>query len=337
MMSGNPEFRRKTCVTGKSLFAKFHSYASYTMKLHSLNLILVNCMPSSAVNRASASASDASEEAPASPLSMRSPSPGSAEWNACARCGTQFSITRHRHSCRACSSIVCSSCSSSRLRLVVGGEKERVCDACSREWRASHADELEESVDVRTQMNESLKQLLREKYENIEAVKKSLVELIDRHQYLQDAPTLNAPFRFSPAMGLDRINFAELIKFLDARLLFLRNRTQELDETIERERSEHMERRRNFGFLVQRTEKAEVDASRVSELVEQRDRLRDIFREQAARLRSLKDRVDILENRDIQSLSGNQDQVPASLDAVMADEFIGDRLVNNLCPCAKCI
>lgn len=290
-------------------------------------------MPSSGANRLSASASDASEAPPASPNSARSPSPGSAESNACTQCEIQFSLTRRRHYCRSCSFAVCSTCSSSRLRLIVGGEKERVCDTCAREWRTSHADELEESLDVRAQMNESLKQLLKEKYEMNEAVKKTLVEIIDRHQYLQDAPALNSPFRFSPAMGLDRINFSELIKFFDARLLFLRNRAQELDETIERDRADQVERRRNFGFLLQRTEKAEVDASRVSELVDQRDRLRDIFREQAIRLRSLKDRVDILENRDIRS--GNQEMATAPIDAALASEFIGDRLVDNLCPCAK--
>jgi hypothetical protein len=219
----------------------------------------------------------------------------------------------------------------SKIRLVVGGEKERVCDRCAREWHSSHAEELEENVDVRAQMNESLKRVLREKYEHIETLKRTLVEIIDSQQYLQEAPSLTAPFKFSSSMGLDRINFSDLVRYLDQKLAFLRSRTEQIEEVLDNQKIDIRERRRNFGFLIERTEKAEMDASRVAELTEQRDRLRLVFREQASKLRALRDRVEILEQRG-EVVESNL-TLPA--DIVLEDTFIGDRIANSICPCIK--
>jgi hypothetical protein len=186
---------------------------------------------------------------------------------------------------------------------------------------------MEESVDIRQQMNESLKALLKEKYEEIEYLKKNLVDIIDSHSYLQEAPSLTAPFRFSSAMGLDRIDFSDLVNYMETKLQYLRSRAEEIEKAAETEDVQQRERRRNLGFLKERTEKAEVDASRVSELVEQRDRLREIFREQAVKLRSLKDRVDILEHRD------SHDSMISADNDVDDFQFVGDVLVAKYCPC----
>jgi len=185
---------------------------------------------------------------------------------------------------------------------------------------------MEESVDIRVQMNEELKKLLKQKYEEIEALKRGLVDLIDFQPYLQEAPTLTAPFRFSSSMGLDRIDFSDLVRYLDGKIEFLRTRAKQLEEATENEDIQQSERRRNFGFLKERSEKAEIDASRVSELLEQRERLREIFKEQAVKLRSLKDRVDFLEERDSREAS----RIDDSEEVI---EFIGDEIVSKYCPC----
>ena len=177
------------------------------------------------------------------------------------------------------------------------------------------------------QMNEELRKMLKEKFEEVEELKRGLVDLIDSQPYLQEAPSLTAPFRFSSAMGLDRIDFTDLVQYSDKKIEFLRSRAIQLEETSQREAAEQAERRRNFGFLKDRTEKAEIDASRVEELLEQRQRLREIFKEQAVKLRSLKDRVDFLEERDSRETSRIDD-----LDE-REPQFIGDELVAKYCPC----
>ena len=260
-----------------------------------------------------------------SPQSPRSPGLATGSSDSCILCQSEFGVTRRRYRCRMCGEEICSSCSSSRIRIVVGEDKVRACDECANEWRVAHADEMEESVDIRRQMNESLKTLLKAKYEEIEFLKKEMVSIVDSQPYMQEAPSLTAPFRFSSSMGLDRIDFSELVQFMESKIQFLRTRAEELQKAAESEEVQQSERRRNFGFLQERTEKAEVDASRVTELVDQRDRLRDIFREQAVKLRSLKDRVDILEDRDL--------RVSVAVSDVEAIEFIGDTLIEKYCPC----
>ena len=251
----------------------------------------------------------------------------------CLICGSRFSVTKLRHKCRLCGESVCSSCSPQRVRVTPGAEKVRACNICAQEWRRSHAEELHESVDVRMQMNASLKELLKEKYEATEELKKLLVGLVDAQPYLQEAPSLTGPFKFSASMGLDRINFAELVRYLDEKVRFLSNRSEEIRRICEQESESLTERRRNFGFLQERTDKAEVDAARVSELVQQRDRLRDIFKAQAVRLRALKDRVDFLEDASRRPPQVASNEGPAG--TVASNEFIGDVLVDSLCPCIQ--
>jgi hypothetical protein len=263
---------------------------------------------------------------PSSPISVSSPHVSAMDGSSCVLCRSEFGVTRRKHRCRVCGATVCGSCSSTRIRISSSGEKERACDICANESRAAHVGDVEESVDIRIQMNESLKMLLKEKFEEIEDVKKGLVQLIDAQPFLQEAPSLTAPFRFSSSMGTDRIDFSDLVRYLDSKLQHLYSRAVELEQAVATETVQQAERRRNFGFLKERTQKAEADALRVSELVEQRDRLREIFREQAVKLRSLKDRVDFLEESD----SRQQNPIEPTEELF---EFIGDELVQKYCPC----
>ena len=273
-----------------------------------------------------------SEEDTPSRSSAHSPIPNSGQASTCQLCQTPFSVTTLKHRCRVCQHAVCGACSRHRIRLEVGGTKERVCDSCGAEWRASHAEQLEEAADVRAQMNSSLKALLKEKYEEVETLKRVLVDLIEAHQYLQEPPKLTGPARFSSEMGMGRINFSELVKYLDDRVKFLKARTIEIQEAVFIESAEQDERTRNYGFLQERTDKAEADANRVAELSLQRDRLKATYREQAARVRALRDRVDILESNPHSRLPGEDN------DEVQDDsqpDFVGDRFAEKLFPCLR--
>lgn len=250
----------------------------------------------------------------------------------CTLCQAPFSVTRLKHSCRICHSSVCSSCSKQRLRIEVGEDKVRLCDDCAKEWRSTHAQQLEETVDVRVEINNSLKALLKEKFDEIEGHKKFLVELMESHAYLKEPPSINGPTRFSSEMGLARINFVQLVKYMDERISFLKQRKSEVTEAVEAESRQQSERRTNFGFLQDRTLKAESDAKRAAELTLQRDRLRETFREQAARIRAMGDRVEILESE--AHLRGYESVAESDFDPD-GGEFVGDRLVDSLMPCLR--
>jgi len=265
-------------------------------------------------------------------------SPGGGSTNtACPLCEDEFSVTRLRHKCRGCGIVVCSQCSASRYRLSPNGPKERVCDICARDLRSSHAEELEETADVRQKINESLKQLLKEKYEKIEKYKMFLLQLIDSEPYLQETPSIDNPPKFSSEFGASRINFSELIDYFEDRLKFLKNRTGEITDAINRDSAELAERKQNFEFLKERTEKAESDAARASELVHQRNRLKEIFREQSATIRALQDRAEMLENqqlsRGIAGAGNLLSSSPPPIDSVGESEFLGDKIVAKIFPC----
>lgn len=264
---------------------------------------------------------------------MQSPSSGSSDAT-CSLCDAEFSVTRLRHSCRKCSLVVCNQCSGSRYRVVPNGQKERVCDICAREMRTSHSEELEETADVRQKINESLKLLLKEKYEKIEEIKSFLLNIISENEYLQEPPSIDSPPRFSLEFGASRISFSQLVDYLEDRLRFLKNRTEEIRDAIDRDSTELAERRQNFEYLKERTRKAELDATRASELVHQQNRLREIFREQSSTIRALQDRAEMLENQQLSRGLANLIVVPPlPLDVVEENEFVGDRIVTKVFPC----
>lgn len=231
---------------------------------------------------------------------------------------------------------MCGSCSRSKVRLTTG--KERVCDECAKEHRAGRTEQLEEAVDVRVQINASLKALLREKFEEIEKHKAQLVALLVAQPYLQEPPaTIDTPNRFSPEMfGLGRINFSDLVSYLDERIAFLKSRLAELTAAIATETAQQEERRRNFGFLEERTLRAESDAVRVEELVHQKDRLRETFKLQAATVRALQDRVEMMEQHHFESSrrSNLRSELRLPPDVLSSSqEFLGDRIVQRFFPC----
>jgi hypothetical protein len=264
---------------------------------------------------------------------MQSPSSGSSDAT-CSLCDAEFSVTRLRHRCRKCNLVVCNQCSGSRYRVVPNGQKERVCDICARELQTSHSEELEETADVRQKINESLKLLLKEKYEKIEEIKRFLLNIISENEYLQEPPSIDSPPRFSLEFGASRISFSQLVDYLEDRLRFLKNRTEEIRDAIDRDSAELAERRQNFEYLKERTRKAELDATRASELVHQQNRLREIFREQSSTIRALQDRAEMLENQQLSRGLANLIVVPPlPLDVVEENEFVGDRIIAKVFPC----
>jgi predicted RNase H-like nuclease (RuvC/YqgF family) len=148
---------------------------------------------------------------------------------------------------------------------------------------------------------------------------------------LKEEPSIDGIRRFSFDAGLSRINFLELIEYFDSRFEFLRNKASELREAISTESEQLQERKRNFTFLKERTEKAEGDAERVNELMHQHSRLKETFREQSATIRALQDRVEMLEIRRIPTATGpivlpTLDTLPTSSD------YFGDVFVQKVFP-----
>lgn len=282
------------------------------------------------MKKESVSNSPPSEEDSPSRSSQASPMPQAGDLPQCKGCQNPFSMTRLRHTCRMCRMPVCGNCSQQRIRLVIGGDKERVCDPCSTAWRTEHTDQMGEAVDVRIQINQTLKSLLKEKHREIESLKQYLVELIESHPYLQESPSLRGPRRFSSEMGLERINFMDLVQYVDDRVRLLRNRRDDIEKALSKESEVQEKRRIDFGFLQERTLKAEEDAQRVRELSHQRDRLRETYGEQSASIRSLQDRVDMFELG--LDLRDSEAQDPRSDEE---SDFLPDRLADMIFPCLR--
>jgi len=177
---------------------------------------------------------------------------------------------------------------------------------------------LEEAVDAQVQINESLKSLLKEKYEEIENHKKKLIEFVASEPLVQESDK----FVGEPS----RINFRDLVLYLSDRLGYLSSRGSELEGAVEKDSKYQEERRRNLGFLVERRDKAEKNCKQSLELIAQRNRLLETFKVQQITLKSLQDRVDMME-------TSHTDTVDMPLDVLDTDEFIGDRLTRTLFPC----
>ena len=235
----------------------------------------------------------------------------------CALCSNPFGVVQIRHRCRKCFKRVCGDCSRGRVRLEHGSDRVRVCDACATEVRVGRTEELEEAIGVRVQINDSLKDLLKQKYHEIEGYKEHLLKILADEEFLLEE---NMPF--DREIGPARINFKELVKYLDERVLWLINREKELSDLLVNDLKSLKIRTHKLSLLKQRTQKSELDASRVDLLVKQRDRLRDTFKLQSSTIRSLQDRVEIMEQRP------NQSQTTTHVDT-----FIGDILIDKLFPC----
>lgn len=269
-----------------------------------------------------------------SPAASPSPSPlhDNIQVNACDLCSTPFSISRLRHQCRKCGSVVCGGCSKGRARLEPGGDKERVCRECEASIRATNIEEIEENADVRMQINTSLRVLLKKKYEEIEEFKKQLIELVNSDDLLKEPPTLTHPRRFEVTTSTDRINFTDLVKYVDGCLQKLTKDHETLLKKYKSESSDIDRRRANFQLLQDRTHRAETNAETVKELVKQRDRLKETHAQQDATLRALQDRVEMMEQRIHQRSNSSRDPTEFH---VMENDLIADDLADRIFPCLK--
>lgn len=276
----------------------------------------------------SATFSEPPEESP-----RGSPSPQHASQTlACEVCSNQFSISRLRHVCRKCGAIVCGMCSQGRVRLVPGGDKQRVCQLCEQDVRATNIDEMEENADVRMQINTSLRVLLKDKYEEIEQYKKQLIQLVNSEDLLKEPPSIEGPSRFDVSRGPDRVNFVDIVKYLDGSIQRLTKEYKELSQNFESESASIRERRSNFLLLQNRTQIAETNAEAVKELVKQRNRLKDTYMQQEATLRALQDRVEMMEQRLHQRTARVTDNGHFYVEE---DALVGDHIADRVFPCLK--
>jgi hypothetical protein len=215
---------------------------------------------------------------------------------------------------------------------VPGGDKERVCQSCEHDTRASHIEEIEEAVDVRMQINSTLRALLKERYEEIEALKKDLIGLVNTETLLREPPSLDGPWRFDAELGAGRISFSDLVKYIDDTVQKLSVQRDELRIRLETESSHYSERSTNFRHLQHRTALAEEEVDRVKGLAQQKARLRETFLQQEATLRALQDRVAMMERRGVHRTAPLEGE---GLVDAFHRPFIGDILVDSVFPCIR--
>jgi len=190
------------------------------------------------------------------------------------------------------------------------------------------------------QINASLKELLKEKFEQVEKLKTALLKLIEEEErFMQEPLSITGTRRFTSEVGISRINFSDLVEYFENQFDYVRSKGMEIDTALRVESGELEERKANFEFLKDRTERAEVDAERVGELTHQRNRLKETFREQSATIRALQDRVEMLEMQRLPcstTVSGSRVEhfIRRTPDTLLdEEEFIGDVLVKKLFPC----
>ena len=106
------------------------------------------------------------------------------EGGGCSICHADFSITRRRHHCRKCGSLVCGSCSDHFISLDKGltdsqsTARVRVCDRCELILR-DDAKVLSEEIDVNDQINMSLKLSLKEKVHELEKFESLIMHIVE--------------------------------------------------------------------------------------------------------------------------------------------------------------
>eukprot|EP00922_Rhytidocystis_sp_ex-Travisia-forbesii_P009000 GHVS01013131.1.p1 GENE.GHVS01013131.1~~GHVS01013131.1.p1 ORF type:complete len:451 (+),score=107.19 GHVS01013131.1:193-1545(+) len=97
----------------------------------------------------------------------------------CNLCHFQFTVTRWKHHCRICGQVFCRECSATRMRIPDMGyvEKVRVCDECALVRASSHSQSLQESLQVKEQINAHLKQALGERTTMVDRFRTFLLEV----------------------------------------------------------------------------------------------------------------------------------------------------------------
>ena len=121
--------------------------------------------------------------------SPKSPSPigrwvPDEEGAGCSICHMEFSITRRRHHCRRCGSLVCGSCSDHFISLddsishSQSSAPVRVCDRCEIKLR-DDSKHVSEEIDVNDQINVSLKLALKEKVHELEKFESLIMHVLE--------------------------------------------------------------------------------------------------------------------------------------------------------------
>jgi hypothetical protein len=102
----------------------------------------------------------------------------------CSICHAEFSLTRRRHHCRKCGSLVCGSCSDHFIsldRTVSASQSSapvRVCDRCEVTLRQG-TKQLSEEMDVSDKIGASLKLSLKEKVHELEKFQALLLQVVE--------------------------------------------------------------------------------------------------------------------------------------------------------------
>jgi hypothetical protein len=118
---------------------------------------------------------------PASPVPPKRWVPDE-EGAACSICHSEFSITRRRHHCRKCGSLVCGSCSDHFVPLddpgTITSSPVRVCDKCEVKLREG-SKQISEEIDINDQISMSLKSSLKEKVHELEKFESLIMHTLE--------------------------------------------------------------------------------------------------------------------------------------------------------------
>jgi|LauGreDrversion4_2_1035121.scaffolds.fasta_scaffold26844_4 hypothetical protein len=120
---------------------------------------------------------------PASPVHPKHWVPDE-EGAACSICHAEFSITRRRHHCRKCGSLVCGSCSDHFVQIDDSGSTSntpspvRVCDKCEVKLRDG-SKQLSDEIDINDQIGVSLKTSLKEKVHELEKFESLIMHTLE--------------------------------------------------------------------------------------------------------------------------------------------------------------
>ncbi|KAF4757746.1 hypothetical protein FOZ63_027950 [Perkinsus olseni] len=233
---------------------------------------------------------------------------------ACSVCHEPFSVTRRKHHCRHCGRVVCAQCSEHRVVVPGVKAKVRVCDACEPLYSDLRNSALGEQLDAREQINESLKSALKEKYEEVEEFKTFLLAMTEGMAPVnqEGSPPGSA---FSPQSDPDRVNFRELMIFVDLNQREMRKGYEKLKRDFDAEHSERVEKERNARLLAQRCLRAESECQKLRNVENERQEAREEADKQKTIIDNLKDRINRLEaeaaeDRSVRSADHEDRRVP---------------------------
>ncbi|KAF4677813.1 hypothetical protein FOL47_009724 [Perkinsus chesapeaki] len=172
--------------------------------------------------------------------------------------------------------------------------KVRVCDACEPLYSDLRNSALGEQLDAREQINESLKLALKEKYEEVEEFKTFLLAMTEGMAPVAREGVASSS-TFTPESDPDRVNFRELMSFVDLNQREMRKGYEKLKKDFDVEHAERVEKERNARLLAQRCLRAESECQKLRNVENERQEARDEADRQKAVIEDLKDRINRLE------------------------------------------